>query len=1429
MKTLLISFALAFLSPTLFAEQVITLSDGSGNSATATQTVTVTIDAIQPPVPDLEVLSDLVQQCAVDFEQLVVPTATDYLGQTVSGTTDSGIFPLTEPGSYEIIWTYTDGEGNVATQVQTIVISGNAQNLGNVDCGFDIRQLASRFGESVFDPFLSDVKVLEDGNILIAGVFNEAQGVTVGNLVRYIPDGTLDETFKPIFDAQVYVITVQKDGKILAGGSFNTVNGQNINRIVRLNPDGSIDETFNTGTGFNALVRNIAVQRDGKIVVVGDFNSFNDAPSPAIVRLNTNGSLDSEFNLTRNLTGPIIALGIQSDDKIVLGGAIVENLGANRRLLRLNSDGSLDISLFVDLGENGTVTDLAIQDYGKIVVVGSFTSVGGTSRNRIARFNRDGTLDNSFNSGNGFSEQVFMRRVFSRKDRGMFVGGGFTNYNGNPSSRIVAINADGSIDSRYNFGTGASSNVQGIAQQSDGNLIVVALYNSFDGVQRRGVTRVFAELGERPPLADFEDYIFPIEGNDIQGYQWVDYDNDGDLDFLVLAPTGSLMYINDGNGVFSPVQVGIPNFVGFKVAWGDIDGDGDMDLFINGFLDGVSVSKIYENRGAEGFVDINAGIINLRSAEAKWGDYDNDGDLDLIIVGDVRNVTNNTFEAYTRIYRNEGNGVFTDIQADIAQLHVGAVSWVDFDNDGDLDILLAGNTSSNAGSIPTTKIYRNDGNDTFTDIQVNIPGLFEPAADWGDYDNDGDLDLFINGRRADFSPFQMLYRNDGNGAFTPVNINVSPSWAGSAQWGDFDNDGKLDLFVSGFDNKPFSDPNKFVGSIYRNLGNDQFEELIVDGLPRTYFTTGGWGDFDNDGDLDLMVSGINGSFRRVLYVFKNNHVEKGGNANTLPTAPGNLLSSVNFEAQEVSLNWAAASDGETPDASLSYNVYIREVGSSSFAKSAQSDISNGWRKIPQSGNTMLGKAFVWNISPEDLEKNYEWSVQAVDGAFAGSPFAPIAQFSLINTPSCSVVALANNLTVALDRNGVASITTRQANNGSFSECAGGNLTITLSQSSFSCADLGENQVTLTATDREGNVGSTLFTVTVVDNIAPTIAKLPRTVKVSIAANTSYTVPDFRLTYPASDNCSVVDYTQSPAPGTVYTSAGVYPVTLTATDQSGNVTSGTFNIELSVTQPRGGGRKNSIDMNSVLSVAWNTPFSDIENMEILMVDEAGEERSYRVTWNADDYDPLTPGFYQIRGTALENISFRFKPRDEEPVMHVFVEDKPGAISIELDSNTYPSNMISGQVVGRLYTIDPVDDIHSYSLDNHPQISLMGDEIIWNSQEKPAASLNITVHSTDRAGQTISRELTLNREVDPNRILIYPNPATTESNILVQLSGESDVTIRVFDAAGRVVYEEQERQSETFVRNLNLRGLSSGLYHVVVQIDNKVLTGRLVKDL
>jgi hypothetical protein len=108
------------------------------------------------------------------------------------------------------------------------------------------------------------------------------------------------------------------------------------------------------------------------------------------------------------------------------------------------------------------------------------------------------------------------------------------------------------------------------------------------------------------------------------------------------------------------------------------------------------------------------------------------------------------------------------------------------------------------------------------------------------------------------------------------------------------------------------------------------------------------------------------------------------------------------------------------------------------------------------------------------------------------------------------------------------------------------------------------------------------------------------------------------------------------------------------------------------------------------------------------------------------------------------------------------------------------------------------------------------------------LKAMVHSVDRAGQTISKEVTLYREIKPNEILVYPNPATTDASIQVQLYEGSDVTTRIFDAAGRVVYHEEVYQENSFVRNVQLRGLANGMYHVIVKVNHQVMTKRLIKN-
>ena len=183
-----------------------------------------------------------------------------------------------------------------------------------------------------------------------------------------------------------------------------------------------------------------------------------------------------------------------------------------------------------------------------------------------------------------------------------------------------------------------------------------------------------------------------------------------------------------------------------------------------------------------------------------WADYDNDGDADLLLAGQF------TQGAACRIYRNDGAGIFTDIQAGLAWSEGGAVAWGDYDNDGNLDILQTGTGSSNG----ITQVYHNLGNNLFSAVNPNLPQLYDSSAAWGDYDNDGQVDILLAGFGG--PPVTSIFRNTSNGTFSQTAGGRSLG-AGSLAWGDIDNDGRLDFIVSGLD--PL-DSGKYYTKLYRN-------------------------------------------------------------------------------------------------------------------------------------------------------------------------------------------------------------------------------------------------------------------------------------------------------------------------------------------------------------------------------------------------------------------------------------------------------------------------------------------------------------------------------------------------------------------------------------------------------------------------------------
>jgi len=222
----------------------------------------------------------------------------------------------------------------------------------------------------------------------------------------------------------------------------------------------------------------------------------------------------------------------------------------------------------------------------------------------------------------------------------------------------------------------------------------------------------------------------------------------------------------------------------------------------------------------------------------------------------------------------------------------------------------------------------------------------------------------------------------------------------------------------------------------------------------------------------------------------------------------------------------------------------------------------------------------------------------------------------------------------------------------------------------------------------------------------------------------------------------------------------------------------------------------------------------------------QEAISQLRWTSETYDPLRPGFYQLHGT-IQNTGFEGK--DVNITIPVLVLSKPMPEDILLTNNVVSKKVRSGEIIGGLQTIDPVDNIHTYSMVDHPAYYIEKGVLVWKGEGMPPLEATINVSSTDRAGQTISREIKVFREMDnPNDVLIYPNPARDETNLYIRMAQSSQVTIRIFDAAGRQIYEEKGYQESSFTRALDIQSYAAGMYQVIIQVDHHFIHKRLVKN-
>ena len=219
-----------------------------------------------------------------------------------------------------------------------------------------------------------------DGRLIMAGDFTLVGNVPRNRLARLKPDGILDPSFDigPGADAPIRALALTGQGKLLVGGLFSTINGTNRSRVARLSTDGTVDISFNPGSGADNPVFALAVQPNEKVLVGGSFNTFNNITRPGLVRLNTNGAVDATFNVGGGFNGTVYAIAVQNDGKVLVGGDFVSFNGVARtNFVRLNADGSLDGSFNPALAINAPVRAILVEPDARFVIGGSFTNING--------------------------------------------------------------------------------------------------------------------------------------------------------------------------------------------------------------------------------------------------------------------------------------------------------------------------------------------------------------------------------------------------------------------------------------------------------------------------------------------------------------------------------------------------------------------------------------------------------------------------------------------------------------------------------------------------------------------------------------------------------------------------------------------------------------------------------------------------------------------------------------------------------------------------------------------------------------------------------------------------------------------------------------------------------------------------------------------
>jgi uncharacterized delta-60 repeat protein len=409
--------------------------------------------------------------------------------QSATMLTDSALAPGTQY-FYRVTARNSNGDSAPSASVNATTAATEWTGAGALDP-------ASSAGTGV-NGTINSIVYQPDGAMLVAGSFTNLQGLARKNIARLLPDWTVDPAFDPGVgpDGAVSEIALQPDGKVVIVGSFINFAGTARKYVARLEANGALDTSFvNSGAGPSSSVSHVALQPDGSVLITGSFSTVNGSSHPYVARFMANGTLDSSFVAAPS--NSVDAISVQRDGRILLGGFFFEVNGFDvGYLVRLLPDGEIDPSF--NIGSIGAFIESVVAlKNGKVLVGGWFDTVNGLTRHRVVRLNADGSLDSTFDPGTGPDSIVY--HVVPQPDGKVIITGSFTKVAGVVRPHIARLNADGTLDTTFQPGAGTFSTINAVAVGSETRIVIGGDFTSFGTGARNRIARLLGDGCFAPP------------------------------------------------------------------------------------------------------------------------------------------------------------------------------------------------------------------------------------------------------------------------------------------------------------------------------------------------------------------------------------------------------------------------------------------------------------------------------------------------------------------------------------------------------------------------------------------------------------------------------------------------------------------------------------------------------------------------------------------------------------------------------------------------------------------------------------------------------------------------------------------------------------------------------------------------------------------